>query len=108
MDTKRFKRLMKRKDAQTIKEEFMMGKHGNLTEHQLEKICRSSRGGGSISFGRKMTAQQMEDRKKELEEKAKRDAMPIKKRKHFLERINFKYRGLKKEGKIKNGITKME
>lgn len=99
MDTKRFKRLRKRKDAQTIKEEFMKGKHGNLTEHQLEIICRDSRGGGSIGFGRKMTAQQMEDKKKELEEKAKRDAMPVKKRKSFLERINFKYRGLKRKEK---------
>ena len=92
MENREFKLLRRRKDAQTIKEEYMRGKYGSLTDAQLEKICKESRDGGSIGFGRKMTPEQMKDRKDKLEEKAKREASPVKKRKKFLERINFSFK----------------
>lgn len=62
MRNKDFKKLNAKKDAQTIKEEYMAGKHGKLTGNQLKKICKNSRDGGSVRVGRSMTVQEMRDR----------------------------------------------
>lgn len=47
----KFSRLLRKKDAQTIKEEYMLGKHSSLTDRQLEKVCeRAGTGRGGIAF----------------------------------------------------------
>ena len=47
----KFSRLLKKYDPQTIKEEYMLGKHSSLTDKQLEKICElSGTGRGGMAF----------------------------------------------------------
>jgi hypothetical protein len=70
MRNKDFKKLNAKKDAQTIKEEYMAGKHTNLTDYQLKKICKNSRDGGSVRVGRSMTQQEMLDRYEKLQQEA--------------------------------------
>ena len=51
MVVSKFNKLLKSKSAQTIKEEYMIGKHSSLTDKQLEKICeRAGTGRGGIAF----------------------------------------------------------
>ena len=51
MKISKFSKLLKSKAAQTIKEEYMMGKHGDLTDRQLEKVCKKAgTGKGCIAF----------------------------------------------------------
>lgn len=51
MIVSKFSKLLKSKDAQTIKEEYMLGKHSALTDKQLEKICElSGTGRGGMAF----------------------------------------------------------
>lgn len=51
MKTSKFSKLLKKKAAQTIKEEYMLGKHSSLTDRQLEKVCERARTGrGGIAF----------------------------------------------------------
>lgn len=71
MTNREFKRLRDRKDAQDIKEEFMKGKHTNLTGKQLEKICDEGLGHGGVAFGKKMTIEKMQEKKAKLEIKQK-------------------------------------
>lgn len=68
MKNRDFKRLNAKKDAQTIKEEFMIGKHNKLTPKQLETVCKNSRDGGGICFGKNMTVEEMENVKNRLEQ----------------------------------------
>ena len=82
MRNKDFKKLNAKKDAQTIKEEYMAGKHTNLTGYQLKKVCKNSRDGGSVIVGRSMTQQEMHDRCDALtkaEQEAKQNKKPKKK-----------------------------
>lgn len=47
----KFSKLLKSKDAQKIKEEYMLGKHSDLTDRQLEKVCKKAgTGRGGIAF----------------------------------------------------------
>lgn len=47
----KFNKLLKSKPAQTIKEEYMVGKHSSLTEKQLEKVCeKAGTGRGLVAF----------------------------------------------------------
>lgn len=51
MTTSKFSNLLKNKDAQTIKEEYMLGKHSSLTDRQLGIVCeKAASGRGSIAF----------------------------------------------------------
>ena len=51
MRISKFSRLLKRKAAQTIKEEYMMGKHSDLTERQVGIVCKKAgTGRGAIAF----------------------------------------------------------
>lgn len=46
-------KLLKSKDAQIIKNEYMLGKHSSLTDKQLEKVCELSgtgRGGAAFKY----------------------------------------------------------
>lgn len=52
----KFSKLIKSKPAQQIKEEYMLGKHGTLTDKQLEKVCELSgtgRGGCASEYNSK-------------------------------------------------------
>lgn len=51
MRISKFSKLLKIKEAQTIKEEYMMGKHSDLTDRQLGKVCeKAATGRGGIAF----------------------------------------------------------
>lgn len=54
MRTKDFNSLLQKKTPECILEEYMMGKHGKLTENQLQKIIDKksdeNKGHGSILF----------------------------------------------------------
>lgn len=51
MKTSKFSKLLKKKAAQTIKEEYMLGKHGDLTERQVGIVCKKAgTGRGGIAF----------------------------------------------------------
>ena len=46
-----FKKLLKEKEPQKVKEEYMLGQHSDLTERQLRKICElSGTGRGGCAF----------------------------------------------------------
>ena len=57
MKVSQFSKLLKSKDAQKIKEEYMVGKHSDLTDKQLEKVCKKAgtgRGGIAFNYRKKM------------------------------------------------------
>lgn len=85
MKNRDFKRLRRRKDAQTIKEEFMKGKYGTLTPKQLETICNEGLGYGCIAFGKSMSIEKMLERRDKLE--ASRKGIK-KKRESLMDKIN--------------------
>lgn len=54
-----FKKLLKSKPAQTIKEEYMVGKHGDLTDRQLGIVCKKAgTGRGLVAFKYKKQVKQ--------------------------------------------------
>lgn len=50
MKTSKFAGLMRKKTPTKILEEYMLGKHGTLTDKQLEKICSKGNHRGAIAF----------------------------------------------------------
>lgn len=47
----KFSKLLRSKPAQTIKEEYMLGKHSSLTDKQLSIVCeKAGTGRGGIGF----------------------------------------------------------
>lgn len=51
MKNSQFSKLLKSKDAQKIKEEYMLGKHSSLTERQVGIVCKKAgTGRGGIAF----------------------------------------------------------
>lgn len=47
----KFNKLLKKKSAQTIKEEYMLGKHSDLTDKQLGIVCeKAGTGRGLVAF----------------------------------------------------------
>ena len=47
----KFNKLLKNKPAQTIKEEYMLGKHSDLTDRQIGIVCKKAgTGRGGIAF----------------------------------------------------------
>lgn len=51
-----FSKLLKKKSPQVIKEEYMIGKHSDLTDGQLKKVCKLSgtgRGGCAFKYKKK-------------------------------------------------------
>ena len=59
MNVIKFNKLLKSKPAQTIKEEYMVGKHGSLTDKQLEKVCeKAGTGRGLVAFKYKKKVKQ--------------------------------------------------
>lgn len=51
MIVSKFSKLLKRKDPQEIKEEYMLGKHSSLTDKQLGIVCeKAGTGRGGIAF----------------------------------------------------------
>lgn len=52
-----FSKLLKKKSPQEIKEEYMIGKHSDLTDRQLKKVCELSgtgRGGCAFKYKKKV------------------------------------------------------
>ena len=59
-----FSKLLKKKSPQQIKEEYMLGKHSDLTDKQLEKVCElSGTGRGLVAFKYKKKVEKESDDK---------------------------------------------
>ena len=59
MNVIKFNKLLKSKPAQTIKEEYMVGKHGDLTDRQLGIVCKKAgTGRGLVAFKYKKKAKE--------------------------------------------------
>lgn len=50
MKVSKFAGLMRRKTPTKILEEYMLGKHGTLTDKQLDKVCSKGNHRGGVAF----------------------------------------------------------